>query len=172
MSSLRRKHDPLKRMIQLTALAWVMMAGVDFFVHGGLSAAMYLQDSPFLLARDEAFRRIPFGYLALLLTAGLLVWIMHRMTIRGWRQGLLVGLSLGLVFGLSSTLGLYSISTAGVQILAAWFIAQVMEMAVAGAIIGRGLHIGALRGLIVAVIVGFVLLFVLTIAIQNIGLAP
>ncbi|TES93425.1 MAG: hypothetical protein E3J88_00090 [Anaerolineales bacterium] len=161
-----------KRYVQLSLLVWVAMIGIDFFIHGGIFSATYLQDSPFLLSDMEAFRRIPLGYLALLATAGLLVWIMDRSSVRGWRKGLVVGLALGTVMGLSSALGLFSISTASPQLLAASFIAQVVGMATAGAIIGQGLLVHSLRRLTLAVVIGFVLLLVGTIVLQNIGLAP
>lgn len=162
----------LKRFLQLMLLVWVAMLGVDFLIHGGLFAAAYLPSSPFLLPDVEAFRRIPFGYLALLVSAGFLTWILARTATRGWRQGLVVGLSLGVVMGLSFTLGLFSISTAGVQLLSAWFLAQVLEMAVGGTIVGHGLQAHSLRGLTLAVIIGFILLFVTVLVMQNAGLTP
>jgi uncharacterized membrane protein len=56
--------------------------------------------------------------------------------------------------------------------LIAWFLAQVLEMAVGGTIVGYGLQAHSLRGLALAVIIGFILLFVAAIAIQNAGLTP
>ncbi len=161
-----------KRYLQLILLVWFAMIGVDFFLHGGLLAAIYVQDSPFLLSPMESFRRIPFGYLALLISAGFLVWIIDRAGAKGWRKGLLTGALIGAVMGLSLILGLYSISTASPQLLAGWFIGQVLEMGIAGAIIGQGLVIDSLRRLTLYVIVGFILLSVATILMQNIGMAP
>jgi hypothetical protein len=168
----RENRISRKRFVQLTLLVWFAMMGIDFFLHGGVFAAVYVQDSPFLLSAMESFRRIPFGYLALLVTAGLLVWIVEQASARGWRRGLIIGLSLGVVMGFSSTLGLYSISTAGARLLVAWFIAQVIEIAIAGAIIGQGLLVPSLRGLTLAVVIGFIVLFVGTIMMQSIGLVP
>jgi hypothetical protein len=160
-----------KRLIQLSFLVWIAMIGVDFFLHGGIFAAMYLQDSPFLLSDMEAFRRIPLGYLALLATAGLLVWVIDKASARGWRKGLVVGPCLGAVMAFSFTLGLFSISTASPQLLATWFVAQVLEATVAGAIIGQGLLVHSLRRLTLAVVIGLVLLLVGTIVMQNVGVA-
>ncbi|MHC4509737.1 MAG: hypothetical protein ACYTAO_12390 [Planctomycetota bacterium] len=168
----RENRTPRKKYVQLSLLVWVAMIGVDFFLHGGIFAATYVQVSPFLLSAMEAFRRIPLGYLALLATAGLLVWIIDQASVRGWRKGLVIGLCLGAVMGVSFTLGLYSISTASPQLLAAWFVAQVREIAIAGAIIGQGLVVDSLRRLTLYVIVGFILLSVATVVMQNTGMAP
>ena len=165
-------HTSRKRYVQLSLLVWVAMIGMDFFFHGGLFASAYVQDSPFLLSAMDAFRRIPFGYLALLATAGLLVWILDRASVMGWRKGLVIGLCLGVVMAFSYTFGLYSISTARPQLLAAWFIIQVLEIAIAGAIIGQGLFVDSFRRLALLVVIGFILLFVLTIVMQSIGMAP
>jgi hypothetical protein len=161
-----------KRYIQLTLLGWIAMIGVDFFLHGGLLAVVYAQGSPFLLLPMESFRRIPLGYLALLVSAGFLVWIMNRAAVKGWRTGLIAGACIGVVMGVSLTLGLYSISTASPQLLAAWFAGQVLEMGIAGVVIGQGLAIDTFRGLTFAVIFGFVFLFVATIVLQSVGLSP
>ena len=165
-------RTPCKRVFQLSLLVWVAIIGTDFFLHGGVFASIYAQDSPFLLPNIEAFRRIPFGYLALLATAGLLVWIIDQASASGWRKGLIIGLCLGAVMGASFTFGLYSISTASPQLLAAWFVAQVFEIAIAGAIIGQGLRVHSLRSLTFAVVIGFILLFVGTIVMQSTGLVP
>jgi hypothetical protein len=165
-------HAGRRRYVQLSLLVWVATIGVDFFLHGGIFAAVYLQDSPFLLADKEAFRRIPLGYLALLATAGLAVWILNQASGRGWRKGLQLGMALGAVMGFSYAVGLFSISTASAELLAAWFVAQVIEWAIAGAIIGHGLVVDSLRRLTLAVALGFLLLFLGTIVMQSAGLVP
>jgi hypothetical protein len=161
-----------KRYLQLILLVWFAMIGIDFFLHGGLLASIYIQDSPFLLSAVDSFRRIPLGYLALLVSVGFLVWIINQATVRGWRKGLLIGAFFGAVMGVSLILGLYSISTASLQLLAAWFVSQVLEMSIAGAIIGQGLVIDSLRRLTLYVIVGFLLLSVATVVMQSTGMAP
>jgi hypothetical protein len=74
--------------------------------------------------------------------------------------------------GLSSTLGLYSISTASLQILMVWFVAQVLEITIAGMITGQGLLAHSLKYLTFVVMIGFILLLVVTVLLQNVGLAP
>jgi hypothetical protein len=161
-----------KRYVQLTLLVWVALIGMDFFLHAGLFSKSYTQESPFLLPAMEAFRRIPYGYLALLGTLGILVWLFVRANVMGWRDGLRIGLGLGVVMAFSSAAGLYSISTAGIQLLASWFVIQVLEITIAGVIIGEGLIVSSMRRLTITVFIGVVLLFILTVAMQNFGLAP
>jgi hypothetical protein len=80
------------RVVALTTIAWLSMLGVDFLVHGGLLAELYRQSSTFLLPPATAFARIPLGYLAFLLLAVLLTWLMLRLQLAGWRAGAIFGL--------------------------------------------------------------------------------
>jgi hypothetical protein len=160
------------RALALTALAWLSMLGVDFLLHGGLLAALYLQSSPFLVSPATAFALIPVGYLALLLFAMLLVWLMTRQQVAGWRPGALFGLAVGALTAGAFVLGLFSISTASMSLLAGWFAGQTAELAIAGAVVGSGLAGVRLRRL-VAVVVGLVVLCVITtLLLQSVGLAP
>lgn len=163
---------PLQRYIRLTLLVWLTFVGLDFFIHGGIFAAVYLEATPFLLPGAEAFRRIPLGYLALLLNSGLLVWIFGQTSARDWRKGLAVGLALGTVMGLSSSLGLYPISTVSTGILAASFVAQFLEAGVAGAMVGHGLQARSLRRLSPTVVLAVGLLIAATIVLQSTGMVP
>ena len=172
MSEQHNEFQPSrKRYVQLTLLVWVLLIGIDFFLHAGLFSRSYTQESPFLLPTMEAFLRIPFGYLALLVSTGLLVWIFGRANVKGWRDGLGVGLGLGFAMAFSYTVGLYSISTASTQLLASWFVIQVLEIAIAGVVIGQGLLVSHMRRLTITVLIGVVLLFIITIAMQNLGLS-
>ena len=53
--------------LMLIAAAWILSLGFDLFLHAGLLAHLYVEPSPFLLPPEEAFRRIPFGYLTFLI---------------------------------------------------------------------------------------------------------
>jgi hypothetical protein len=148
------------------------MLGVDFFLHGGLLARLYARPSPFLLPPSDAFRLIPLGYLSFLLLNVLLLWLMLRLGISSWQQGFFFGLKLGTLIWGALVLGLLSISTAEVSLLAGWLVGQSLEMGIAGAVAGSGLAGKRIRTMLVRVVVLILLLVALTIALQNMGLAP
>jgi hypothetical protein len=161
-----------RRLVGIGLVSWLAMLGADFFLHGGLLAKLYAQPSPFLLPPEESFRRIPLGYLAALLFCALLLGLMAKLGLSGWRKGLSFGILLGALAGGTSALGLYSISTAELSLLVGWFISQTVEMGLAGAVAGSGLAGQRLRTLFVRVVALVLLLMVLTIVMQSVGLAP
>ncbi|MEJ2678404.1 MAG: hypothetical protein P8174_04910 [Gemmatimonadota bacterium] len=161
-----------RRMIQVTVLAWVAMLGVDALVHAGVLAALYTAPNPFLLAPEQAFDRIPLGYTSFLIQAVLLTWLCWRLDVRGAAEGTRFGLLLGGVIWGSLTLALASITTASAGLLAAWFIGQTVEMGVAGGVIGAGLRAPRLRRLALFVILFVAACLIVTVVLQNIGLAP
>jgi hypothetical protein len=119
-----------------------------------------------------AFKLIPLGYLSFLPLTVLLVWLMTRLQLSGWHQGVFFGLKLGGLTWGAFVLGLLSISTASFSLLFGWFIGQTVELAIAGAVIGSGLAGMRLRRLFGMVTV-FVLLSVTTLIIlQSLGLIP
>ena len=115
---------PFSRMALTVAVVWLLMLGMDFFLHGGLLAGLYLGAHRFLLPPKQAFALIPLGYLSLLLAAILLVWLMGRLHIAGARDGFLFGLQLGVLVWGAEVLGLASVSTADPLLLAGWFAGQ------------------------------------------------
>ncbi len=160
------------RLSKIVLLSWLSMLGIDFFLHAGLLARLYFEPSPFLLPPIEAFRLIPLGYLSFLLLTILLLWLMVRLNVVGWRGGLGFGLKMGLLIWGALMLGLLSISTADVALLFGWFIGQSLELAVAGAVAGSGLAATSLTRLSMKVIALVLILFILTVMLQNLGLAP
>ena len=161
-----------RRLAPIVLLGWLAMLGFDFFVHGGLLAALYLEPSPFLLAPDRAFALIPLGYLSFLLLSGTLVWLMTRLNITGGREGALFGLKLGALVWGAFILGLASVSTASLALLAGWFAGQVAELALAGYFIGSALSGSSLKSLFRNVILLVVALAITTVALQSLGIAP
>lgn len=163
---------PFSRMAQIIAVCWLLMLGMDFFLHGGLLAALYLGPSSFLLSPKQAFALIPLGYLAFLLLAALLVWLMTRLRIAGAQDGFVFGLKLGVLVWGAEVLGLASISTADSLLLAGWFVGQSIELAFAGAVAGMALAGTRLSRLFVLVLLTGLGLAVITIVLQSLGLAP
>ena len=137
-------------------------------MHGGVLARFYSEPSNFLLPQEEAFRLIPLGYVAYLLLVVLLVWLMTRLGIAGWRPGLLFGLKVGVLTGGASALGLISISTVSPILIIAWSLGQVVELGIAGMVLGSGLAVIRLRSLLFKVTVFFIIMFALGVFLQNI----
>lgn len=148
------------------------MIGTDFLIHGGILANTYIQKSPFLLPAEDAFIRIPLGYLSFIFLAILLYYVltMQQNTTRlsGLKTGLVVG---GLVW-VSFALGLFSISTASSQLLIGWFIGQTMEMAIGGYFMGICIEGVKKRKVFLWVFLYCILMIILTIVLQSIGWAP
>jgi hypothetical protein len=157
---------------RLTLISWLSMLGFDLFLHGGLLAGLYAQPHPFLLSPERSFALIPLGYLSFLLLAVLLVWLMVRLDIRDWRQGVIFALKLGFLAWGSLSLGLLSISTIPLALMLGWLIGQTVELGIAGAVAGIGLSSSKLGKLFLSVIGFVVVMVILTIVLQNIGFAP
>jgi hypothetical protein len=160
------------RLALIVLLGWLAMIGVDFFLHGGLLAGLYLQSDPFLLPPAQAFARIPIGYLSFMLLSGALVWLMLRLGITGGREGALFGLKFGALAWGALVLGLASISTASLALLAGWFAGQTIELAIGGYFVGDALASVSLKRHFRNVILLLVAMGVATIVMQSLGIAP
>jgi hypothetical protein len=158
-----------RRLIEVGLLSWITMLGIDFLVHGGLLEGLYAQASPFLLPPLEAFNKIPIGYLSFLLLTVLLLWLMVRIGTRGWKRGFVFGLQLGLLTWGAVVVGLLSISTAPINLMAGWWLGQSIELAIAGAVAGYGLEAKRMRNLTLGVVGLAAAMFLITILIQNIN---
>lgn len=160
------------RVLLSVAAAWILSIGFDLLLHGGLLASLYIGPSPFLLAPEEAFRRIPLGYLAfLVLTIGL-SWLLRRLGVRGSILGFRYGAAVGAVVWGALVVGLYSISTATLPLLAGWWIGQTVELGLAGAVLGAAANQAPLKRIWAIVAVAVVAFAAGTIALQSLGLAP
>jgi hypothetical protein len=159
-------------MLAQTAYAWLAVVGFDFLLHAGLLARLYAQPSPFLLPAEDAFGRLPAGYLAFVLAAALLVWLAGRAGIAGWRPGLLFGLQVGALTWGGLALALWSITTAGPALLVAWFAGQTAEWGLAGAVIGVAAVTERPRRLLAAILLFDLAAVIITVILQSIGFAP
>ena len=153
-SDANRRRVP--RPVVTGLLAWLTMLGVDLFLHAGVLAPLYDWDSPFLLRPEEAFVRIPAGWAAFLVLAFVLVWLLPRLGVRKGGRGALVAAGGGAVVWGAILFGLWSISTASPALLAAWWVGQTAELALAGYVVGSalaGVRFGRLVVLVVVVVV-------------------
>ena len=159
---------PIGHSVKVGLLALTATIGFDLFLHAGVLNPLYSGADPFLLSPEESFQRIPLGYLSFAILTIMILWLMNRLEIEGWKRGLVFGLIIGgLVWG-SLVLGLFSISTAKPLLLIAWFLGQTAELGISGMVIGSGLAAEKLRPLLVKVLIFFVIAVVLGIVIQNI----
>ena len=161
----------IKQRVALIFISWFSIVGFDLFLHAGLLARLYARPDPFLLSADKAFLRIPLGYLSFLILAMVLVWLMESFNISGWKSGVLFGLKFGALTWGVFVLGLYSISSAGWDLLLAWWIGQTLELGIAGIVVGAGIAGKLLSKITVWIIVFVVLMVILTFVLQAIGFA-
>ena len=149
---------------------WIATLGVDLFLNAGVFAWVFFEPSSFLLPPEEMFLRIPLGYLSFLLITGLVVWLMSSRSITGWRAGARFGVVLGAVIHGAGVLGMASVSTASVSLLAAWFVGQTLQTGVVGAVVGQGFATSNLRRFGLLVVVLDIVLIGTTFALQSIGI--
>ncbi len=156
----------------LILAAWLLSLGVDFFLHAGVLARLYVRESPFLLPAESAFARIPLGYFTFLVFTVSLWWLMRTLEIGGAARGFRVGLLSGAVVWGAFLVGLFSISTAPGDLLGAWWAGQSLELGVAGAVLGAGRTTESRRSIYLRVAVGVVACVIATVLLQVAGLAP
>lgn len=160
------------RAIQPVAAAWILSVAFDLFLHGGLLARLYVEPGPFLLSPEDAFRRIPFGYLAfLILTVGLFL-LLRRLGVCGAASGFRHGVGAGAVVWGAHAIGLYSISTAPVPLLAGWWIGQTIELGLAGAVLGAAADGVSLKRIWLMVAAASLIFVGVTVTLQSLGFAP
>ncbi len=159
-------------MLSAVVAAWVLSLGFDLFLHAGLLAKLYVEASPFLLQPEQAFRRIPLGYLSFLVLTFSLYWLFHRLEIRGVASGLRLGGIVGLVVWGTLAMGLYSISTAGLPLLVGWWIGQSVELGLAGTVLGAAANGVSLKHIWLVVALAVIGCIAGTIILQTLGLAP
>lgn len=152
-------------------LAWLAMVGFDLFLHAGLLAPLYDWDSPFLLGPEEAFVRIPIGYLSFLIAAALLAWVLPRLDVHDGRRGALMAGAIGAAAWGVVLLGLWSISTADLPLLVGWWIGQAVELALGGFVIGSILGGARLRAVAWRVGALLVLAAASAVVLQSVGYA-
>ncbi|MBZ5641059.1 MAG: hypothetical protein LAO51_20150 [Acidobacteriia bacterium] len=160
------------RVLGVVGAAWVLSLGFDLLLHAGVLAKLYVEPSPFLLQPEEAFHRIPLGYLAFLVLTFGLYWLLRRLGTRGAAPGFRLGGIAGWVVWGALTVGLYSISTAGWPLLLGWWLGQSIELGLAGAVLGSAAAGASLKRIWVVVAFAVVGCIAVTVVLQTLGLAP
>lgn len=154
------------------AAAWLLSLAIDLLLHAGVLAKLYVEPSPFLLGPQEAFRRIPLGYLSFLVLTVSLYWLLRKLDVRGASSGFRQGAVAGLVMWGAFTMGLYSISTVGLPLLVGWWLGQSLELGLAGAVLGAAADGKPMRRIWAAVAMVVVFCVTVTIVLQSTGWAP
>jgi hypothetical protein len=162
----------VRRLITITLLSWLSQIIFDFFQHAGLFAKLWIESRAAFLPPEELFKRIPLGYLSFLITSSMLVWLMVRLGISGWKQGALFGLKLGAFLSCSYVLGAASGFPIKPALLVAILFGSTAQSAITAGVVGSGVS-GAHLGRLSLKLVAF--LFLVLIAyflLQSLGLAP
>jgi hypothetical protein len=161
-----------KRIIQITALAWVAVISLDFLMNAGLLARFYNWDLPGFLSPLKMFQYIPLGYVCFLLWCILLVWLMTRLSVRGFHAGTIFGLKVGILLAVAGFFGQMSVFAFPAWMLLLWIVPNTLSLTVAGAVAGAGLAAERLRPLALRVLALFIVCLVGGIVLQNIGPNP
>ena len=161
-----------KEVILPILFSWVFMIATDFFIHGGILAKFYMEESPFTLDPLTAFQRIPLGYFSFLLMAILLYWFFQLEENITPRKGFINGIKLGGLIWMSFALGLYSISTANLTLLIGWLIGQTIEMGIGGYVLAMLIKNPNYKKTFIYLVIYFVIIIIITVTMQNSGLAP
>jgi hypothetical protein len=164
-----RKNPPR---VRLVFVVWLAMVGLDFVLNAAMFAGMYQEGGAFLLPPLEAFRRIPLGYLALLILAAGVVELAFRLGVTTIADGLRLGAVTGAVLGAAWSLGLYSIATLSPQVALAFAGIWLALLTAAGGVAAAGLQRTSLRGLILRVVGIDVVAAIAVIALQSFGVLP
>jgi hypothetical protein len=165
-------NPSMRRGVAVTLLGWLVIVGFDLFQNAGVFAAFWLKPGSAFLPPEKLFQRIPLGYLAFLISAGMFTWLMSRLKIFGWKQGALFGVKLGGLLSINLVLGLASGFPIRNSILLVILFGGLVQYISAAAVIGSGLSSDRL-GRLSAKVIGLVMLLVIaTVVLQNLGLAP
>jgi hypothetical protein len=162
----------MARWISVVLIVWLAMVGLDFVLNAGLFAGIYGAGGPFMLAPLEAFRRIPFGYLAFLILAAGVVELTVRLRITRIADGIRLGLVSGATLAASWGLGLYSIATVSPSQALALAAIWLALLVVAGGVAAAGVRRASLRGLALRVAGADVLGAITVVALQSFGVIP
>jgi hypothetical protein len=162
----------IRRLIIITLLSWLSQIIFDFFLYAGLFAKLLIESRAAFLPPEELFKRIPLGYLSYLITSGMLVWLMVRLGISGWKQGALFGLKIGAFLSCSYVVGMASGFPIKPALLIAILFGSTAQSAIAAGVIGSGVSGARLGRLSLKLVAFLILVLIAYFLLQSLGLAP
>ena len=157
---------------RIVFLSWLGFIGFDLFLHAGLLAFLYHEDSPAILSPLDSFYRIPIGYLALFLYCMLLYWLIVLFNVTSTNEIIKFSALIGLFLSLISTFAQFSIININTLLLLGWGIGLIIEFILSGFIIALCLSGYPFKRLLIYVLLFDLVLFLVTVIMQSIGLAP
>ena len=157
---------------KIILLSWLGFIGFDLFLHAGLLAKLYHEDNPAILPPLDAFYLIPVGYFAFFLYCVFLYWLILTTKISDRIAIIKFSVMVGVFLGIASTLAQVSILQVNELLLIGWGIGFIIEIFIAGTIIAYALTGYSHKKLFYLVILFDFALFIITVVMQNIGLAP
>lgn len=129
--------------------AWLVAVGVDLFFNAGVFTGLFEQGrEPSLLADEVLFARIPVAYVVVAVGVAAVAWVVDLAQVTGARRGLITGTAMGLVFGLTGVVWLWTAIEMTLLFVGASLVVQAAQMAAAGTVLGavrRGLPNRQLR---------------------------
>jgi hypothetical protein len=153
-------------------IGWLGFIGFDLFLHAGLLARLYHEENLAILDPLQAFYRIPIGYFAFFIYVVFLYWLLKINNFKYRNEILKFVFQVGLFISVSSTLAQYSILKINDLLLFGWGLGLIIEFLISGLIVGYLMTNYSSKRMLINVIVFDVLLFFITVIMQNTGLAP
>lgn len=126
-----------KRFVGATVATWITILVLDALINGIFLAGDFEATSRYWLPFDELFRRIPLGWLSMLLSVTLFGYAFIRFGDgQGARNGLRFGLWLGAAMALPGPLGLYALVPWPMKMILAWTAQWFVNVLVIGGMFG------------------------------------
>jgi hypothetical protein len=160
------------RLLLSTLLNWLAVLGFDLFQHAGLFPRLWVDSRSAFLPPGQLFKLLPLGYLAFLVSSALLMWLLVRLRISGWKRGAIFPLQIGAFLYGALVLGWASVFPVKPALLVAIFFGGVAQDSIAGAVLGSGLARHILGGLALNVSLFVIPMVALTVLLGPLGLAP
>jgi hypothetical protein len=151
-------------------MAWLAFIGVDFLFHASIFESIWKEDIAIFKSTTNLTILIPIGYLSFLLLSVLIGYLFFRIfKIKpAIKEVFKFGLIFGLLFSLSNILGLFSYIDIPLKPLLLFNLASFIEIIVITLSLYFTMFAVNLKRVILYTILGFILLLISGIVIQNI----